>query len=235
MAKLGRFVVDEAGTMLEVDDAFCSTVRMSSDQLIGRNALEITAIADRERCAFLIAQVLADRTSVSTVKRLLRADGTHIWVSNTLEPFRLASGDFGCEVHSADAVAPTDWVDPSVLLRVARFIIAARRARTAAFSAHFFGDAAWDIMILAYVSEAEGRTLGTADLQVAIGIGATSASRWIRALHAEHLIDYEAHGGSKASVTPTIRLSASGHRQLEAYLSALHRAATADHGLELRG
>ena len=225
MAKLGRLVVDASGTILEVDAAFCATMRITADDLLGRNALTFTAPADRDRCVEVLARVMADRTPLATVKRMLRADGTHVWVANSLRPIERPGGLIACEIGSDEAVPPSDWVEPSILLRVARFILASRRAREKAFNAHFFGDPAWDIMVLAYVSEAEGRTLSTADLHASIGISLANASRWIRALNAEELIEYEDDGASKALVTSPIRLSSAGHRRLVRFLSSLHDAA----------
>ncbi len=230
MAKLGRLMVDASGTILEVDAAFCATMRMAAEDLIGRNALGFTAPADRDRCVSVLAQVMAERVPLATVKRMLRADGTHVWVANSLRPIEWTGGTIACEILSDEAVPPSDWVEPSILLRVARFILATRRAREKAFSAHIFGDPAWDIMMLAYVSEAEGRTLSTADLHASIGISLGNASRWIRALNAEALLEYEDDGASKALVTSPIRLSSAGHRRLERFLSSLHEAA----GLEER-
>lgn len=231
MAKLGRLVVDASGTILEVDAAFCSTMRVVAGDLVGRNALGFTAPADRDRCIEVLARVMAERIPLATVKRMLRADGTHVWVANSLRPTERPGGLIACEILSDEAVPPSDWVEPSILLQVARFILASRRAREKAFSAHFFGDPAWDIMILAYVSEAEGRTLSTADLHATIGISLGNASRWIRALNAEELIEYEDDGASKALVTAPIRLSSAGHRRLERYLSGLHDAARVEEGL----
>lgn len=234
MANLGRLVIDASGTMLEMDVGFCATLRSDAGRLLGRNALEFTAAADRDRCVALLARVMAERTSLATVKRMIRADGTHVWVNSTLRHVVLATGGAACEIQLDAAAAPTDWVEPLALLRVARFILRSRRAREKAFSAHFFGDAAWDIMILAYVSEAEGRTLSTADLHASLGISLANASRWIRALNAEELIDYEEHGSSKALVTSPVRLSSAGHHRLERFLSSLHHAAQRDDALELR-
>jgi PAS domain S-box-containing protein len=232
MAKLGRLVVDGSGTILEVDTAFCATMRMAPGGLIGRNALNFTAPADRDRCVAVLARVLGERIPLATVKRMLRADGTHVWVSNSLRPIEQPGAPIACEILSDEAVPPSDWVEPATLLRVARFILASRRAREKAFSAHFFGDPAWDIMVLAYVSEAEGRTLSTADLHASIGISLGNASRWIRALNAEELIEYEDDGASKALVTAPIRLSSSGHRRLERFLSSLHEAAGMEERLD---
>lgn len=234
MANLGRLVIDAAGTMLEVDGEFCATLRSDADRLLGRNALEFTAAADRDRCIELLARVMREETTLATVKRMIRVDGTHVWVNNTLRHVLLASGAAGCEIRLDGAAAPTDWVEPLALLRVARFILSSRRAREKAFSAHFFGDAAWDVMILAYVSEAEGRTLSTADLHASLGISLANASRWIRALNAEELIEYEEQGSSKALVTSPIRLSSAGHQRLERFLSSLHHAAQQENALELR-
>ena len=126
MAKLGRLMVDASGTILEVDAAFCATMRMAADDLIGRSALGFTAPADRDRCVSVLAQVMAERVPLATVKRMLRADGTHVWVANSLRPIEWTGGTIACEILSDEAVPPSDWVEPSILLRVARFILATR-------------------------------------------------------------------------------------------------------------
>ena len=83
MPKNGRIVIDANGMVVAADPGFNAMMRTAEDQ-VGINALDITAPGDRDRCTILVGKVIADGQPCSTVKRMIRADGTQLWVRNTL-------------------------------------------------------------------------------------------------------------------------------------------------------
>ena len=219
-----RICIDGDGTIVAVDAAFCTLMRGTADALIGTGALAITAPADREACVALFDRLRRDGMPLTTTKRLIRHDGSHVWVRNALE--RARDGDDGQPRYAitiARATPPAEWIDPARLLDLARLLIASRRQRGAMFDPRLFADHAWDILLSAYVAEAEGHACSIADLHAGSGIALATVSRWLRALHAQDLIVYEGRGNPHLITSP-IRLSAAGHDRFEGYLSALHRS-----------
>lgn len=225
MLHLGRLAIDTTGVIVQADRDFGATMRLDATQLIGRNLLDFTAPADRERCIFLLAKLLQDGEPVSTVKRLIRDDGSHEWICNRLT---LAGSDGGAvriEVQVESAAAPSDWVEPAMLLYVAKLMVEGRRARAQNFPTLLFGDPAWDILLTAYVCEAEGGTLTVAGLKDVLGLSVANTLRWMRALNAEGMVEYER--GDGAEEMTTFRLSCEAHQKFERFLSDRHRHATA--------
>ncbi len=223
MPHLGRVVIDDTGTVIRADRLFQATIRLDEAQVIGRNLLDFTAPADRERCIFLVDKLARDGIPVSTVKRLICADDTHLWICNHLSLSAPERGAVRIDISVESAAPPTNWVDPAELLRIARRIVASRAARVARFPAALFIDHAWDILLAAYVREAEGVLLTTADLYETGGLSVANAARWMRALHGEGLIEYESSDGTETA-TSSFRLSASAHLKFEQYLSDAHRS-----------
>ncbi|TXC70523.1 hypothetical protein FSB78_05890 [Sphingomonas ginsenosidivorax] len=215
--------IDVTGVIVRADRDFAVTMRMDAARLIGRNLLDFTAPADRERCIFLLAKLLEDGQPVSTVKRLIRDDGSHEWISNRLSMGVPDNDAVRIEIEVESAAAPSDWVDPAMLLYVAKLLVDGRRARAEAFPITLFSDPAWDILLTAYVCEAEGGTLSVADLTDVMGTSSANTLRWIRALSAEGLVEYERGTGVEA--TTTFRLSCEAHQKFERFLSDRHRHA----------
>lgn len=225
MTGLGQVIIDDGGTILSVDPRFCATMRAAAEDLVGRNMLDLTSLADRERCIMLLDKLLTDRQPIQTVKRLVRADRTHVWVQNRVEVMAAPDGDpsIRLRIDIEEGSPPSDWVDPAELLNIATFIFEGRRKRSAVFAGSLFADHAWDILLAAYIAEARGRALTIADLHALVGISLVNASRWMRALSAEGMLEYE-DGGSTALITSALRLSCEAHRRFERYLSELHRS-----------
>jgi PAS domain S-box-containing protein len=222
MARLGRVVIDDGGMIVHADQNFLATVRLEPAHLLGRNLLDFTAPADQERCIFLLAKLVRDGEAVSTVKRLVRDDGTHVWINNRLSLATPENEALRIAIDVTSAAVPSGWVDPADLLHVAQLLFEGLRARAAIFPPSLFGDHAWDILLAAYVCEAEGGQIATVDLPDMIGIGVPNASRWLRALHAEGLLEFE-KGDSASAPTASFRLSAGAHQKLEIYLTERYR------------
>ncbi len=215
-------MIDDGGVIVGADHKFELMIRLDGARLLGRNLLEFTAPADRERCIFLLDKLIRDGETVSTVKRLVRDDGTHVWICNRLSLAMPENDALRIAIDVDSAAAPSGWVDPADLLHVARLLFEGLRARAALFPPALFGDHAWDILLVAYVCEAEGGQIATVDLPDMIGISLPNASRWLRALHAEGLLEFET-GDSASAPTASFRLSAEAHQKLETYLMERYR------------
>jgi hypothetical protein len=219
MPKNGRIVIDATGLVVAADPAFRTLMRTLEDQ-VGINALDITAPSDRDRCTILVGKVIADGQPCSTVKRMIRADGTHVWVHNTLTATDTADARL-IEIEVAESCPPAGWVEPDKLLDVARLVFESRRGRDASFGSALFADPAWDLLLAAYICEAEGSVSTIARVHGRTAMPLVGASRWMRALRAEGLLEYE-DGGNTALVTTPFRLTSAAHQKFEAYLSELY-------------
>ena len=120
MKNAGRIVIDAAGTILEADDAFSATMR-ETKSLVGANAIAITALGDRDRCTRLVEQIVEDGQPIATFKRLIRADGSNIWVRNRLRAIGTTDAP-RIEIHLEASLPPKGWVAPDRLLLVARLM-----------------------------------------------------------------------------------------------------------------
>ena len=224
MPQLGRVVIDGAGMIVRADREFCATMRSDESRIVGRNMLDFTAPADRERCIYLVDRLLGDGMPVATVKRLVREDKSHFWICSRLQICAPEQGEIRIDTRIETAAPPSDWIDPEDLMRVATLMTEGRRARAATFPATLFTDHAWDILLAAYVCEAKGGVLTTADLQSMINLSLANASRWMRALNAEGLLEYE-QGDGPVLATTSFRLSCEAHQKFERYLSDRYRSA----------
>lgn len=219
MKNAGRIVIDATGAILEADDAFSATMR-ETKSMVGANAISITALGDRDRCTKLVAQIVADGLPIATFKRLIRADGSNIWVRNQLRSIGTPD-EPRIEIKLEASLPPKGWVAPDRLLLVARLVFESRRERVRSFGSDLFTDHAWDLLLSAYICEAEGTLITIAQLHARAGISLATGSRWIRALAAEGLLEYE-NGGNHALITTPFRLTAAAHHKFEVYLSDLH-------------
>lgn len=223
MAGFGRLLMDETGTILEVDAIFCRTMRGRAERIVGRCGSAFTAPGDREQCRQAFGLALRKRTTQVSLKRLVRFDGIHIWVQSRMTPIDAPEG-VRILADMQEASPPGDWVDPADLLRLARLIVHGRQTREALFKRSLFNDHAWDILLETYIAEAEGRVLTTADVHTAVGVNVVNAARWIRALNADGLIEYE--GAHTSLATAFVRLTCDAQGKVERYLSSLYRGAT---------
>ncbi|MET4593027.1 MULTISPECIES: PAS domain-containing protein [unclassified Sphingomonas] len=226
MTNLGCMMIDMAGVIVEADPAICATLRAPAEILIGSNLFDFTAPADRERCMHLFSQVQSNGIPVSTVKRLIRSDSSHLWIQSHVSIASRTSEGVRIHITIQDGRQPSSTMRPEALLKTARLTFEARRARTEIFSASLFADSAWDILLAAYISEAEGRVLGMADVATMLGMSVVNVTRWMRALSAEGLVDYEI-GDDTQLANVAFRLSCDAHQRFERYLSERYITAVA--------
>ena len=92
-APLGMVLTDLEGRIQQVNAAFCQLSGFSDAELQHREILSLTAPEDR---AFLQAQLddllMGRRASTVIEKRLLRRDGTRVWVQNSAALLRDSAG-----------------------------------------------------------------------------------------------------------------------------------------------
>lgn len=216
MSTAGRVLIDRDGAILSCDALFDVAMR-ATGSMVGENALALTAPADRDRCTALIGELLAEGRPLTTIKRLIRSDGTHMWVRNRLA--LIEHDDVQTiEILIERCAPPAGWLEPAILLAVAQVVFDCRRERDVSFGTILFADQAWDLLLAAYIHEARGGIATIAGIHALTGIPLATGSRWIRALSADGLLEYE-DGGNHELVTTPFRLTSSAHAKFERYLS----------------
>ena len=219
---IGWVLVGDEGVVLDCDERFCASMRASRDDIVAAGILSVTAPADHARCIDLYRKIKRDGQPFTTVKRIIRADCSHLWVKivGSSPSWTPVSSDI--HIHVTACPAPAGWVDPHLLLVAARSMARTHRMRIKSFGATMFGDRSWEILLAAYIGEAEGRVLTTASLHADLGLSVVSASRWLRVLSAEGLIECEERAYS-ALITSSIRLTSAAHDRFERFLSRAYR------------
>jgi DNA-binding MarR family transcriptional regulator len=105
---------------------------------------------------------------------------------------------------------------PARLLGKARQILADRRKRVERFGRAMFGEPAWEILLLLYVSPGSARFTASRLAQVA-GYSKATAIRWMDYLEKERLIQRRPHPTDQRSIF--VELTDRGTGSLEMYLT----------------
>lgn len=116
-------------------------------------------------------------------------------------------------------VANSAEADSSKLQSKARFILSSRQMRSRYFNPAIFGEPAWDILLVLYVTDTAGGRQTIGQLTSWIGSPPTTVLRWLSYLEKEHFIKRERHPTDLR--TTFLRLLDRGKDALEAYLRAL--------------
>ena len=132
--------------------------------------------------------------------------------------------------HVNDAAAPNAWeslrtlsdqtprgsVPADELLALARFTISARNLRCTHLPAPIFGEPAWNMLLLLYVSSGSGTKESVTMLSLSSGAPATTALRWIDYLAQQELVMRRPNRRDLRVVY--IELTDKGREAIEAYL-----------------
>lgn len=91
---------DASGRLLFVNQAFCNMLGMTSEELIGRTMWDLTDEDDKEENKRLYNRLMEEGTPFQLEKRLIRMDGSTLWVNVSVSPVMGESG----KPHSAVSV-----------------------------------------------------------------------------------------------------------------------------------
>ncbi|HLF74307.1 MAG TPA: PAS domain S-box protein [Anaerolineales bacterium] len=83
---------DVAGRLLFVNQAFCDMLGYSESELVGRTIWELTHEEDIEENKRLYDRLLVEGTPFRLEKRLIRRDGSTLWVNVSVSPIMDAAG-----------------------------------------------------------------------------------------------------------------------------------------------
>ena len=98
-------------------------------------------------------------------------------------------------------------------------LLKARRARANFFGPHLFANPAWDILLLAYVSQLDEERLLVSTLLRTSLVPATTTLRWVKALEQDGWLEHtdDLLEGTKSF----LKLSAAGKATIERYLASV--------------
>ena len=220
MVNIGHVIINDAGELVGIDEAFCAMMHTSLSAIAGTPVLDVTAPADRAECEAAIRRLRATGNPFVITKRFLRGDGSLLWVRNSVSMAGRADGSSVMVATVEPILEPTSERGPATLLDAARFLIRSRGDRGDICDTALFSDPGWDAILSCYVAEAEGRPMTATGLAETIGHTPSVIARWIAALIQHDVLEVETRRPS-ADSEKAFRLTSATHRKLEAYLDRL--------------
>lgn len=220
MSAMGHVLIGSEGEFISLDAGFCSIMQSEAQALIGRLVLDLTARPDREECALAIRTLRHTMQPFTISKRFLRDDGTMIWVTNRVSITDWGGGPRTIVATLTRIADPDQYRSPARLLECARLLFASGIDRSLAFDRTLFSDPAWDMLLAAYIAEAEGDLVDCASVARATDVTPWMARGWLRVLIDKGLIEMEITRADDSATGP-FRLTATGHALFEDHLAGL--------------
>lgn len=119
------------------------------------------------------------------------------------------------------ALGPADiqLSDECRRIQIAQRIASVRKLRAGEFSSKLYGEPGWELLLEIYIREESDGAAWLEDLQQAVGVPLSVASRWLKVLQSEGLICSERRlaGDAKESFELTPR----GRQKFERYLDLI--------------
>ena len=216
MAAAGIMVIGIDGLILEMDAAFAALSGAPVAGLIGRSALHLCAAADHGRVAALFRAVMRRGMPAIGRARLVRSDGSQRPVRCRLAPLPDPSRLAVTAMLPAPALSG-ERLPPAALVRLARLLLACRHAARESFDGVISPDGSWDVLLAAFVQEAEGRVPTLASLLLLLDAPERIVRRWLAVLVGEGLLRVGGVGGTPDG--EHLRLSPTARQRLELSLS----------------
>jgi PAS domain S-box-containing protein len=214
----GHVLVGPDGRVLSTDRGFSEILRTDPKSIVGRHVIDITAPADRAECCAAIADLRRSGIPFEISKRMIREDGSLVWVTNTVSMVG-HGGDEDVLVATIRPIADLgDMRAPALLLDCAQMLISIRHDRSSVLSTSMILDTAWDVLLAAYVAEAKGRSIDVPGLARRARVSETRAGRWIAALLKEGALEIETRL-TDPHAPKSFRLTSGTHASLESYLA----------------
>jgi len=206
-------------TVLAVDSAYESILARPREEIVGRTVLDTLAEGDRRGAGEQLRQILDDGEARFFSQRHIRADGTILWVN--LHVSRIGVGD-DCRLAVTCQPLREQTTQPSTVesqWRMARLLLTAIRSGKHSFGQALIGNPATEILLSAYVAEAEARAIKGGEIAKHIAVDWLLAKRWLLALGNAGFIELE-RPGPIVEDTP-IRLSPQALATLESIFGSL--------------
>ncbi len=189
---IGHSISNAGGIIQAIDEPVATLLQRTQKHLVGMSYLAITHAADIARSLNQVAALQPNGGASMIRKRYIGGEGGII----TLDVQVSRLGDRESEylvgtfatIDLADLIPDADPLPQRLWLR-ARDLLGVMRARDAALGADIFADHAWGILLLIYLSEAEGWIATITGIADRLTLAHTTIERWLRVLRAKDLIE----------------------------------------------
>lgn len=219
MRSAGHVLISADGELIAVDSGFCAIMQATDASMRGRTVDEVTAPADRAECSDAFRRLRETREPFEIVKRILRDDGSLLWVRNTVS-ITTAGGLPETIMATIEPVEEGGERSPAALLDCARFLLRAQEQRDGVCDPALMTDVAWSAMLALYVAEAEGTALDATALAARLDRAPAVVVRWVRALVHHGVLELETRK-PLPDAPKMYRLTTDAHRRLETYLDRM--------------
>ena len=220
----GHVLIGKEGQLVSVDRSFGDIMQLEPASLIGRLVLDVTAPADREECRLAISDLRETGRPFEISKRCIRSNGSLVWVTNAVSALENGKGSELLVATVTPMIETHELRAPARLLDTAHLIVALRKDRSSVLNATLSADIAWDIILAAYIAEAEGNAITVSALAAQLGIPMRQAYRWIGLLLNQGSIEIETRE-TDPFAPKSFRLTGLTHVRFERYLSKVGAAA----------
>lgn len=227
MANVGHAVIGLAGNIESCDAQFAHITGSIAARLCKKTVHEITAPGDQAECERAFKRLVATGQPLSMTKRFVRENGAIFWAKSHAslvydddEPLRIIA-------TVSELVAAKDARSPAMMLELARTLLEVRRDREEVCCPALVSESGWDIILMAYIAEAEGRCCTVSSISQGLELAASLSQRWITALSEGGGIEVEIRDTTPSSEKSFI-LTQPTHKRVESYLQRVSNALQTD-------
>ncbi len=208
----------------DIDGAYATLLGRTRDQVVGRGALDFTHPDDRPAGTLFLRRAWDQGTTLSATQRHMHADGSMLWTNIYVS--RIGTGDDRRLVVTCRPLAsPSTHSGVEAQWQMARLLLQALDGGKRAFGETLIGNPATEILLLAYLAEAEARAAAAGEIGRRMNIAWPLTRRWLYAMFDAGFIEAEALGAPSVDrpirpETP-IRLTPRALAMIEAIFGAL--------------
>jgi DNA-binding MarR family transcriptional regulator len=153
-------------------------------------------------------------TSVSKTVTVTEKD-----VRDAVRLFRLLADPTVLANGLPESFPSAEPADRQSLISRARIVLNSRRLRERYFNRAIFGEPAWDMLLVLYVTEQSDERLTMSRLAEWVQAPLTTVLRWMDYLEREQLVERQAHPTDRRIVF--VKLLEKGRKALNSYLGAI--------------
>ncbi len=212
-------LIGQNDRIADLDDAYAAMLGIARATVIGRPVLDFSHPDDRPAGEMFLRRAWTEHGPHSATQRHLHADGTAIWVNVHVSRIGTASAPqlvVTCRPLPARGTLPSaveaQW-------QMARLLLKAMDGGKRAFGDTLIGNPATEILLLAYVAEAEAMMIQAGDIAARINVSWPLTQRWLLALTTSGFVETERPGPITA--TTPVRLTPRALAMIEAIFGAL--------------
>ena len=180
-ATIGHVMLDAQFHVVDIDDGYATLLGYARDAVIGRPSIDFGHPDERTLATTFLHRIWDNPGMHSGTIRHRHADGRMIWVN--IWGSRMGSGPSAVVMFSC---RPMDCLEGDSSVRaqwqMARLLLHALDAGKRAFGPELIGNPATEILLHAYVAEAEARSIQAEEFARRTDVTWPLTYRWLQAL-----------------------------------------------------